>query len=90
MAQVVGRKAITHDYAVISSIIYNHILLHVLRLYSNEQSPMSLYSTKTLSCPLVYVFIVLSSRPEFCHLVPEPSSHRRYGITVAFEEAADW
>jgi hypothetical protein len=57
MAQVVGRKAITHDYAVISSIICYHILLHALRLYSNEQSPkmLSLYSTKTLSCPLVYV-----------------------------------
>jgi hypothetical protein len=57
MAQVVGRKAITHDYVVISSIICNHILLHVLRLYSNEQSPetLSLYSTKTLSCPLMCV-----------------------------------
>jgi hypothetical protein len=88
----VRRKAITHDYVVINSIICYHILLHVLRLYSNEQSPetLSFYSTKTLVSTRVRVFIVLSSRPEFCRLVPEPGSHHRYGVAVAFEEAADW
>jgi hypothetical protein len=66
MAQVVGMAAITHDHAVISSVICNHILLHVLGLYRKEQPPekLPLCSTKTLSCPLVYVRVCSSlSRP---------------------------
>jgi hypothetical protein len=39
MTQIVGMAAISHDHAVIGSVTCNHILLHVLSLYSKKQSP---------------------------------------------------
>jgi hypothetical protein len=86
MAQVVGRKAITHDYAMISSIICNHILLHVLCLYSNEQSPetLSLYSTNTLSCPLMYVCSSSSRRGRNSVNMYQSYQFHRYGSLASF------
>jgi hypothetical protein len=90
MAQIVGMAAITHDHVVIGSVICNHILLHVLSLYSNKQSPEKPTTWQQQESPVstrvrVCVFIVLSTgiltfgtRAKFSsslwHLIRVPSS----------------